>query len=210
MFQAKKFLLDQKQAKLFKKTKDKIKKIIFADSPESGEKLLAGISFAESSFFPIPPDLVVVWLSVRFRQQWLKTALLATVYSVAGGLFGYLIGLFFFDFIGQPLVSFYGLEAEFLRIGDFFSSNAFLALITASFTPIPYKVFTLGAGFFNLSVFVFISASLIGRLARFLIASWLAKILGEKFEKQIIHYLNLATGLLGLAILIFLIYLFLR
>jgi len=193
---------------MFRNIKEKIKNTIFNSSKQTGEDILAILAFAESSFFPIPPDLLILWLTLRFKKSWFRTVLISTVYSIAGGLFGYLIGSLFFNILGGQIVAFYGLEQEFLQVGAFFETHGFLTLFVAAFTPIPYKVFTLSAGLFKLNIFVFLLASLLGRFLRFWVVGFLAKVLSDKFREQITRYFNLITLVFGIVVLVFLVYIF--
>lgn len=193
---------------LFTKTKEKIKLIVSGGSKTEAEKILSAVSFAESSFFPIPPDILIFWLTIRFKNDWARIALISTLYSMAGGLFGYIIGFFLFDSVGQPIINFYNLNTEFSTIGDFFATYGFLALFIASFTPIPYKIFTLASGFFGMNLFIFFIASLIGRALRFFVVAYLTKILSARFKDKVLRYFNLITLVLGVLIFAILIYIF--
>ncbi|MFZ2832023.1 MAG: VTT domain-containing protein, partial [Minisyncoccia bacterium] len=129
---------------------------------------LFGISFAESSFFPIPPDvLLVAILMTRERVRAFYYAAITTAGSVLGGLFGYAIGYFLFQTVGVWLVQMYHLEVQIITVQKLFMDNAFFAIFVAAFTPIPYKVFTIAAGLFGISIPTFIIASILGRGGRF-------------------------------------------
>ena len=193
---------------MFKKTRERLQEFIISSSKQAGDELLAVVSFVESSFFPIPPDFVLVWLGLRFRKDWFKSVMIATLYSVAGGIFGYLIGAWFFDIVGNYLIGVYGLESEFVRISNFFAVNGFLTLFISAFTPIPYKVFTISAGLFGLNIFVYILASVLGRFLRFLCVGFVVKKIGDRFAHKMIQYFNVVTLILGIGILVFLVYLF--
>ena len=170
---------------------------------------LAGISFAESAFFilPVEPFLMAVLLAVP--QSWLFYSIWTAGASVLGGILGYLIGWGAFDLIGQPLIQLYGLEAELEMAREMFSDNAFLAVLIAAFTPIPYKVFTIGAGFFYINFLAFISASIIGRLTRFLILGLVMKLFGQAMGRLFYRYFNYLTFIFGLIILILIFYFYL-
>jgi membrane protein YqaA with SNARE-associated domain len=138
---------------MFSNLKNKI--LAFLSGDQSSEKrvdfTLGGISFAESSFFPIPPDFFIFPLVVKKPERWLRISIIVTIFSVLGGVVGYFIGFYFYEFAGKPLVSFYGLQDEMNTVGGLFNKNAFLAIFTAAFTPIPYKVFTIAGGFFEIN-----------------------------------------------------------
>ncbi len=190
-----------------KKIKEKILNLLYKeeDSEKRSNFLMGALSFAESSFFPIPPDFFIFPLVMRKPERWLRIAIIVTVSSVAGGLFGYFIGFVFFEFLGKPLVALYHLENQIEIVGDLFQKNAFLAIFTAAFTPIPYKVFTIAGGLFEINLFSFILASVLGRGGRFFMVSYASKIFGKKFGEIAIKYFNWITGLVAMAVIIFLI-----
>lgn len=170
---------------------------------------LGALAFAESSFFPIPPDVFLIPITAVARSKWAYYALLTTFWSVVGGLVGYLIGFLFFEWLGQPLISFYSLEDEFLRVEKLFSDNSFLAIWLAAFTPIPYKVFTIAAGFFKINLATFVVASIIGRGMRFFAVAFLMKLSGLTVGNLAYKYFNLATAVLAaLVVLLLLFYIF--
>jgi membrane protein YqaA with SNARE-associated domain len=139
---------------------------------------LAGVSFAESSFFPIPPDIVLIpmVLAARARAWWY--AFLATLSSVLGGLFGYLIGAVVFDRIGVPLLEFYGYTEQFQTFSTWFSDQGAWIVLFAGVTPFPYKVITITSGAVGLSLPVFILASIVARGLRFFIVAGLLYFFG--------------------------------
>src|SRR3989344_4172161 len=124
------------------------------------------LAFTESSFFPIPPDVLQIALSVSKPKKSFFYALISSIGSVLGGILGYFIGLFLFDSIGNFIITALGYESLFQSVGNLYKSYAFLAILTAAFTPIPYKVFTIAAGFWQVGLVPLISASIIGRSAR--------------------------------------------
>ncbi len=175
-------------------------------SGPNATKWLCGLSFAESSFFPIPPDLYLMPIVIKNREKWWYYALITTVSSVLGGLFGYFIGWAFFETAGKALVSLYGLQDELVLVGSFFNKNAFLSIFTAAFTPIPYKVFTIAAGLFNLNLIVFVFASILGRGIRFFIVAYIMKIFGQKIGGVVFKYFNLGSVILAIVIILFILY----
>jgi membrane protein YqaA with SNARE-associated domain len=138
----------------------------WAETPY-GTPALIGISFAESSFFPIPPDPLLMALAIGNRNKSLLYALYCTLASVAGGILGYYIGVFFIDQIGLPLIEFYGKVEAFETLKTKFQDTTFILVISAALTPIPYKVFTIAAGAASADLPTFIVASLVGRGFRF-------------------------------------------
>lgn len=151
------------------------------------------LAFAESSFFPIPPDVLLLAMTVAHRFKWWFFALISTLGSVLGGIAGYFIGLFFFQAIGQPIVDFYHLQTAFDQVGVLYKENAFLAVFTAAFTPIPYKVFTIGGGFFQIPLEQLIIASLFGRAARFFAVAGAIRIFGRRISNAIEKYFDIAS-----------------
>jgi|SRR3989338_938988 len=151
------------------------------------------LAFAESSFFPIPPDVLQIALSVSKPKKSFFYALISSLGSVLGGVFGYFIGLFLFDTVGILIIKTLGYEVQFQSVGNLYKSYAFLVILAAAFTPIPYKVFTLAAGFWKIGLFPLITASIIGRSARFFLVASLIYFFGPKIKEFIEKYFNLLT-----------------
>lgn len=169
---------------------------------------LFGISFAESSFFPIPPDvLLIAVLTTQERVRAFWYAGLTTLGSVLGGVLGYALGFFFFQTIGVWLVSTYHLEGYMATVQTLFAANAFWAIFTAAFTPIPYKIFTISAGLFAINLPVFILASILGRGMRFFAVAGVMKYFSEPAIRLFYKYFNTAT-LIFVALLFALLYFF--
>ena len=148
---------------------------------------LAIISFAESSFFPIPPDVMIVPMVVAKKNDYLKIFLIATIFSVLGGVLGYFIGLSFSD-LAKNVLEFYGYENESNELKDKFSigggSYIWIAtLFLAGFTPLPFKVFTITSGMIGFNLFIFFFICLISRGLRFFIVSYLSFKFGNSFNK---------------------------
>jgi len=151
------------------------------------------LAFSESSFFPIPPDVLQIALSVSRPKKSFYYALLSSIGSVLGGILGYFIGLFLFDTIGNVIIDSLGYRAQFNVVGDLYKSYAFLAILASAFTPIPYKVFTIAAGFWQVGLLPLIAASVIGRSARFFLVATLIYFFGPKIKEFIDKYFNLLT-----------------
>jgi len=164
----------------------------WAESPRAGIYLFL-LAFAESSFFPIPPDVLLIALALSIPARAFRYALVCSVGSIIGGAFGYLIGLFFMDTIGQSIINFYGLQKGYEQIGALYNEWAGLAVFIAGFTPIPYKVFTIAAGVFKIDFFVFMIASMISRTARFFIVAALIWKFGRPIRDFIDRYLGWLT-----------------
>lgn len=152
---------------------------------------LFGIAFIESSFFPIPPDVLLIAMVVAKRKKWLINAAICTFGSVLGALLGYLIGRGLFETVGKLIVDTYHLEAVVAMIGRKYQENAFLTIFTAAFTPIPYKAITITAGLFKISLPVLIIASIIGRAGRFFLVAGALRIFGEKIQDSIEKYFDI-------------------
>ena len=154
---------------------------------KSSQYYLAVVSFAESSFFPIPPDVMIIPMVIAKQNDYIKIFLIATIFSVMGGILGYLIGAFFFDF-GSNILSFYGHEDRLSDIkNNLLISRGFYAwlgiLFLAGFTPLPYKVFTIASGLIGFNIPIFIIVSLISRGLRFFIVSYLSYKFGNLFTE---------------------------
>lgn len=152
---------------------------------------LFGIAFAESSFFPIPPDVLLIAMVVANKKKWLVNAFICTVGSVMGALLGYLIGFAFYEVIGKPIIISYNLENVVAMVGQKYADNAFLTVFTAAFTPIPYKVITIAAGLFRISLPILITASVIGRAGRFFLVAGILRIFGKKISDSIEKYFDI-------------------
>ncbi len=170
---------------------------------------LSALSFSEASFFPIPPDvLLIAILLANKARRWFYYAFLTTTFSVLGGVLGYGIGYFFFDLFGQQLILFYGLQDQFVYLQNIFKDTTFWAIFAAAFTPIPYKIFTITAGLFNVNFLIFLSASILGRGIRFFAIGFILKHYGEKISGVLYKYFNIFS-FATLFILIVLAYVFL-
>tara|TARA_B100000780_G_scaffold58246_1_gene37013 strand:+ start:19 stop:615 length:597 start_codon:yes stop_codon:yes gene_type:complete len=154
---------------------------------KSSKMFLAIISFAESSFFPIPPDVMIVPMVMAKKNDYLKIFLIATLFSTLGGVLGYFIGSYFLD-IGMNVVEFYGYENKVLRLKDSLTrgTGLYIWLVTlflAGFTPLPFKVFTITSGMIGFNLFIFFFICLISRGLRFFIVSYLSFKFGDTFDK---------------------------
>jgi membrane protein YqaA with SNARE-associated domain len=141
---------------------------------------LSAIAFAESSFFPVPPDVLLAPMVASKRPMWFRYALICTTGSVLGALMGYLIGWVFYESVGQGIVNAYNLQCSMEVIGEKYSQNALLTIFTAGFTPIPFKVITIGAGLFEVSISALVSGSILGRAGRFFLVAGLLRLFGER------------------------------
>jgi len=164
------------------------------------------LAFTESSFFPIPPDVLLIAMTVANRFRWWIFASITTVGSVLGGIFGYYIGVAFFESIGKPIVEFYHLQELVSVVGTKYAENSFLAVFTAAFTPIPYKVFTIAGGVFMIPFNDLVVASILGRGGRFFMVALAIRIFGDKISNVIEKYFDiLSLAFMALIILGFLL-----
>lgn len=160
-----------------------------------GPAALGVLAFAESSFFPIPPDPLLMALSLGKPRRSLLFASLCTIASVAGGVFGYLIGAFLWAQVQSFFFSFVPgfTHANFAIVQGKYQENAFFAIFAAAFTPIPYKVFTIASGVFTTGLPVLIGASILGRGMRFFLVAGILGWVGEPAKRLIDRYFNLLT-----------------
>ena len=192
------------------------KKCIDLASHKSSNFYLGLVSFIESSFFPIPPDVMIIPMVIAKKKAFIKIFLIASIFSVLGGILGYLIGYLFFD-LAMYVIEFYNYENKVKDLKLSMSEgNGFLAwlsiLFLAGFTPLPYKAFTIASGLIAFNLPVFVIVSLISRSLRFFIVAFLSYKFGELFSE----YMNkhgskwfTAIGILIVIIFVF-VYLFLK
>ena len=164
----------------------------WAQTPYGGWALFI-LAFCESSFFPIPPDVLLIALAVAAPQKSLRYALICSAGSILGGGLGYFIGWQFMDGIGNKIIDLYGLTHKFDYIRNLYISYDAWAVGIAGFTPIPYKLFTISAGAFGINFPVFMIASALSRSARFFIIGALIYWFGASIQTFIEKYLNILT-----------------
>lgn len=175
----------------------------WAETPYALPALVV-ISFTESSFFPIPPDPLLMALCLGKPQRSFYFALWCAVASVLGGVFGYYIGFAFYEQVGSRIIDVLGYEHHFETVGRLYGENGFLAITTAAFTPIPYKVFTIAAGVFHTQIplSTLVIGSAIGRTARFCLVGGVIYFFGPTVKTYLDRYLEVATialAVLGIA-----------
>jgi membrane protein YqaA with SNARE-associated domain len=146
---------------------------------------LAVVSFAESSFFPIPPDVMLAPMALAKPDRAWYLAFICTLSSVLGGIFGYLLGKFAFVAFVHPLIDHFGYMPQYLQIVEWFGRWGFWIVFVAGFSPIPYKLFTIAAGVVDMVFIPFVLASLISRGARFFMVAGLMRWGGERLEKKL-------------------------
>ncbi|MCJ7541000.1 MAG: DedA family protein [Desulfobacterales bacterium] len=162
----------------------------WADTPY-GTWALFLLAFCESSFFPLPPDILLIALAVAAPKKSIKYALFCSIGSVLGGCFGYLIGWRFMETIGNKIILFYDFGDKFNYIKVLYQNYDAWAVGVAGFTPIPYKVFTISAGAFRINFPVFLFASLVSRSARFFLVGGLIYRFGPRIQSFIEKYFNI-------------------
>ena len=192
------------------------KKCLELAAHKSSNFYLGLVSFIESSFFPIPPDVMIIPMVIAKKKEYLKIFLIASIFSVLGGIFGYLIGYLFFD-LAMYVIEFYGYQdkVENLKL-SMSQGSGFLAwlsiLFLAGFTPLPYKAFTISSGLIAFNLPIFIIVSLISRSLRFFIVAYLSYRFGELFTEYMEKHGSKWFTIIGIIIVIIfiIIYLFLK
>ena len=192
------------------------KKCLELAAHKSSNFYLGLVSFIESSFFPIPPDAMIIPMVIAKKKEYLKIFLIASIFSVLGGIFGYLIGYLFFD-LAMYVIEFYGYQdkVENLKL-SMSQGSGFLAwlsiLFLAGFTPLPYKAFTISSGLIGFNLPVFIIVSLISRSLRFFIVAYLSYKFGELFTEYMEKHGSKWFTIIGIIIVIIfiIIYLFFK
>ncbi len=182
------------------------KKCLNLAAHKSSKYYLATVSFIESSFFPIPPDVMIIPMVISKKNDFFKIFLIATIFSVLGGVLGYLIGAFFFD-LGMHVMAFYNYEDKLVNLKtNLLNSEGFYAwlgiLFLAGFTPLPYKVFTIASGLIGFNILIFIFISLVSRGLRFFIVSYLSYKFGDLFTQLMVRHGSKWFTIIGIIIVI--------
>lgn len=177
---------------MMRKTYDWMMRLAASDKAPSA---LFWVSFVESSFFPIPPDVMLVPMCLARRDKAWWYALIATVGSVLGGLLGYAIGYFFYEALGEPILRFYGKAEKFNEFRQLFNDYGVWIIIIKGMTPIPYKLITIAAGLSHMALLPFMGASIIARAMRFVLVAGLLYFFGAPIRDFIERRLTLVTTL---------------
>tara|TARA_B100001173_G_scaffold213232_1_gene184077 strand:- start:1687 stop:2292 length:606 start_codon:yes stop_codon:yes gene_type:complete len=182
------------------------KKCLSLAAHKSSKYYLAAISFVESSFFPIPPDVMVIPMVISRRNDFLKIFFITTLFSLLGGILGYFIGAAFFD-LGMQVMTFYNYEDKFIDLKSNLTNNegfyAWLGILfLAGFTPLPYKVFTIASGLIGFNILIFIIISLISRGLRFFIVCYLSYKFGHLFTQFMDEHGSKWSTIIGILIVI--------
>lgn len=172
--------------------------------------MLVLVSFTESVFFPLPPDLLLIPMALAARERALRLAAICLAASVAGGVAGYFVGMFFMDVAGMPIVRFYGLQEQYHAVKEWYDTYSAWAVAVAGLTPVPYKLCTLTAGAFRVDFVTFLLASVASRGLRFFVIAGLIYLFGERvryfLERRfdLVLLVTLVLGVLGFLALKFL------
>ena len=161
----------------------------WAETPYAVPALII-LAFAESSFFPIPVDVLLIAMALSIPKYSFRYAAYTSLFSVLGGIGGYIIGYYFMQYIGNLIIGFYGYEDHYNALAQTFQEHNFIAILVAALTPIPYKVFTITAGAANANFMEFMGASILGRSLRFFAVSALIYYFGERIKDFIDRYFN--------------------
>jgi len=172
----------------------------WADTPHGAVALFL-LAFAESSFFPIPPDVLLIALVLGAPGRWWRFAALCTAGSVIGGMAGFAIGAGLMETVGWPIIRFYKGEDKFEDIRKLYAQYDYWVVLTAAFTPIPYKVFTIASGALGMNFVGFVGVSIVGRGARFVLVAVLLRLFGRPLRAFIERYFDLLS-LLFLVLLV--------
>jgi membrane protein YqaA with SNARE-associated domain len=165
------------------------------------DRYMAGVAFAESSFFPIPPDVMLVPMILARREQAYRIATICTIASVLGGALGYAIGMFLYDSVGHWLIRVYGMGDGIEQFRETYREWGILIVLIKGLTPIPFKLVTIASGIAGFSFPKFIAAALVTRAARFFLIAWLLKRYGAPMQEFIERRMNL-VGILFLIALV--------
>ena len=166
----------------------------WADTPYAAPALFL-LAFSESSFFPVPPDVLLIALVMGARRRWFQYALLCTIASILGGLAGYGIGYWLMDTVGQRIIAFYHAQEYYRQVMEWYSRYDYWIVFIAALTPIPYKVFTIASGAFHMNIPGFTVISMLGRGMRFFLVAGLLFWFGPPIQRFIDRYFNVLSFL---------------
>ena len=171
-------------------------------------KFLAAFSFFESIIIPIPPDIFLIPITLTKRYKWFYLGVYTTFFSILGGIIGYLIGMYFWDIIGTKIIDFYDAYHHLDYIKNLFSKYGWVVILVAGFSPIPYKIFTLGSGMLGYNFIIFLFCSIISRGFRFITLTFLVNKYGEKsinlIEKHFVKF-SIIISIVFIMIVLFLL-----
>lgn len=182
--------IDRTQSGILRRTYDTCME--WLESPY-GIYVLFIIAFAESSFFPLPPDVFLIALCIGIPRKSFKYAAVCAIGSTLGGAFGYGLGMWAMEGIGQPIVEWYGLADKYEQVRHLYNEYDALAIFAAGFTPLPYKLFTITAGAFEIKFLTFLLVSLVSRSARFFLVAACIYFFGAPVKRYIDRYFNVLS-----------------
>ena len=157
-----------------------IKNTIKVSNNKNSIKFLSLFSFLESIIIPVPPDIFLIPIVLAKKQKWLYIGVICTIFSVLGGALGYLIGFYFWDILGNNIINFYNANNEVALLKEYFSKYGLFIILLAGFTPLPYKIFTIGSGLLSFNFGLFLICSIFARSLRFISLSYLVYKFGDK------------------------------
>ena len=178
------------------------KKLLSLAEHQHAKKFLALVAFTESSFFPIPPDVMVVPMVLAKPSDWWRIALTCTLFSVIGGVAAYFIGLFLFETAATPLIQFYGYQNNISEFNEMYQNWGGWVVFLAGLTPFPYKIITIASGLAQLNLALFIGLSFLSRGLRFFVVSFLLYYFGDKIKALLEKYFGLITIVTGCCLLV--------
>lgn len=178
------------------------KKILSLAEHQHAKRFLALIAFIESSFFPIPPDVMIIPMVLAKPSSWWRIALTCTLFSVIGGVAAYFIGLLLFETAAMPLIRFYGYQDKISEFNEMYQHWGGWAVFLAGLTPFPYKIITIASGMAQLNLALFVSLSVLSRGLRFFAVSFLLYYFGDKIRTLLEKYFGLVTGITGCCLIL--------
>ncbi len=184
-----------------------INKTIKVSKNKNSIKFLSLFSFLESILIPIPPDIILIPIVLAKKNKWLFLSLICTFFSVLGGVFGYIIGFYFWDILGTQIINFYNADSQINLLKEYFSKYGLFIILLAGFTPLPYKIFTIGSGLLSFHFGLFLICSLFARGLRFISLSYLVYKYGEKSLSFVEKYFyKLTLFFICLIVIVFVIF----
>ena len=183
------------------------KNLLSAAKHRHANKYLAVVAFSESSFFPIPPDVMLIPMVLAKPNDWWRIALTCTLFSVIGGIAAYFVGFFLFQLVALPLLEFYNYQNKILEFNEMYHNWGGWVVFLAGLTPFPYKIITIASGMTQLNLALFIALSVLSRGLRFFAVSVLLYHFGDRIRALLEKYFGLITLLAGLGVLLIYVWL---
>ena len=183
------------------------KSLLSAAKHRHANKYLAVVAFSESSFFPIPPDVMLIPMVLAKPNDWWRIALTCTLFSVIGGIAAYFVGFFLFQLVALPLLEFYNYQDKILEFNEMYHNWGGWVVFLAGLTPFPYKIITIASGMTQLNLALFIALSVLSRGLRFFAVSVLLYHFGDRIRALLEKYFGLITLLAGSGILLIYVWL---